>query len=326
MSKVNIPLLMDEPPISVYPSLAKALGDVNKAIIVQQLHFLLSITRGSRNQYNYVDGYWWVYNTYEEWHAIFTWVSIRTLKTLFKSLEESGIVKSISGVKNKLDRRKWYRIDYEKLAEITLPIVQKLHDEHSAEVARWEVQKLHDVNRNTETTTERNTGAQILRDDTPDKKSPLTKSHTSNSDNLLSENQEVDESSKIELSKSEVQTANKKPRRIDPHFDVIAEVWGTTAGGYISNLQGMIFCDKKVKGDWLACQFDVPATVEEVRAFGIVAKRNPVNKGKMPVVPSTIQRQFYEFRVSRANKIIQYADGYIPVEERTSVLDSVRVV
>lgn len=153
-AKINIPSLMNEPPISVYPSLAKALGDVNKAIIVQQLHFLLSITKGSRNQYNFVDGHWWVYNTYEEWNNIFTWVSIRTLKTLFKSLEDMGVVKSISGVKNKLDRRKWYRINYDILADIALPIVQKLHDEHSAELAQSEMQELHDVNRKTETTSE----------------------------------------------------------------------------------------------------------------------------------------------------------------------------
>lgn len=42
--------------------------------------------------------------------------------------------------------------------------------------------------------------------------------------------------------------------------------------------------------------------------------------------PLALAGNVSDWRKIRANKIIQYAEGYIPVEERTSVLDSVRVV
>lgn len=104
--------LLDEPPIMVYPSLAKAIG-INQAIVLQQLHWLLNATERSKNKYNFVDGRWWVYNTYAEWQEYFCWLSVPAIKTLFLQLERDGFILTQQGVKKATDRRKWYTIDYE---------------------------------------------------------------------------------------------------------------------------------------------------------------------------------------------------------------------
>ncbi len=114
-------------------------------------------------------------------------------------------------------------------------------------------------------------------------------------------------------------------RTADPQFDVIAKVWKTSAGGYVSNMQGMMFGSKSIKGEWLRCRFEPSATIEEIEQFGVWAKRNPANSGKMPTQATTIQRQFYEFRTVQSKKMIYDNGDYIPVEERTSVLDGIKL-
>lgn len=108
----NKQLLIDEYPLLVYPSLAKAIG-LNEAIVLQQIHYWLK--KNTEAKRNFRDGHYWVYNSYSEWQNQFPWWSERTLKRIFMSLEKSGYL--ISGRYNsyKLDRTKWYRIDYRKL-------------------------------------------------------------------------------------------------------------------------------------------------------------------------------------------------------------------
>lgn len=118
----RVPNLMDEYPLLVYPSLAKVMG-INKAIVFQQLHFLLCNQKTAKNEYVFVDGKWWVYNTYEEWQeGYFDWLSEVTLKRIFLELEKSGLVISRQSVKNKSDRRKWYSIDYELWNKIKITL------------------------------------------------------------------------------------------------------------------------------------------------------------------------------------------------------------
>lgn len=105
--------LLSEAPMLVYPTLAKLLG-INKSIMLQQLHFLLNTTKTAKNKYNFIDGRWWVYNSYPEWQRdYFVWLGESTIKRFFLELEDAGIVRSRQGVKNPNDRRKWYTIDYE---------------------------------------------------------------------------------------------------------------------------------------------------------------------------------------------------------------------
>lgn len=105
--------LLEESPINVYPSLACKVG-VNKAIILQQIHFLTKISEKANNQHNNVDGDWWVYNTYADWQAkYFPWLAAGTLKRLFIELETEKILISRQSPYNANDQTKWYRIDYD---------------------------------------------------------------------------------------------------------------------------------------------------------------------------------------------------------------------
>jgi hypothetical protein len=102
---------MDEPPISLYPSLAKRTG-VNKAAILQEVHFLCLLRKQDQSQFWFHDGKWWVYNTYEQWRDKYlSWLNVGTVKRLFLELEWVGILLS-----HPFDRdqcTKWYTINSE---------------------------------------------------------------------------------------------------------------------------------------------------------------------------------------------------------------------
>lgn len=108
----QVPGLLSEHPRLVYPTLANMLRSADKALILQQLHFLLSITEKVDNKYNFVNNKWWVYNSYEEWQKEFPWLSVSTISRMFRWLEYAGLIESMQSVKHKSDRRKWYTIDY----------------------------------------------------------------------------------------------------------------------------------------------------------------------------------------------------------------------
>lgn len=160
--RVQAPHLLDEPPILIYPTLAVALG-VNKAIVFQQLHFLLNGQKTARNRYNFVKDAsgierWWVYNSYQEWReSYFPWLSTSTLKGIFNSLEDDKLVLSMQSVKSKRDRRKWYSIDYEVWAAFSLTIGQKMSDGDGTKNVRWMRQKMSDDSSETSTETSTDT-------------------------------------------------------------------------------------------------------------------------------------------------------------------------
>jgi hypothetical protein len=131
--------LFPENPIMFYPSLAKALG-VNKALMIQHLHFLLNGKRTAKDTYSYIDGKWWVYNNYEEWQRDqFIWLSESAIKRLFLELEEAGLVISRQSVKNPSDRKKWYTIDYAKWSGFAATIGQNQDDEPSYQNETMEI-------------------------------------------------------------------------------------------------------------------------------------------------------------------------------------------
>jgi hypothetical protein len=121
----QIPGLMNEDYINVYPTLAVRAG-INQAAILQKLHFLVHITENSRNEANFIEGRWWVYNTYAEWQKnYFPWLAISTLKLLFLSLEKEGVVLSWTPSDN--DQKKYYTLDYERFAEWMAATPSKKH-------------------------------------------------------------------------------------------------------------------------------------------------------------------------------------------------------
>jgi DNA-binding PadR family transcriptional regulator len=104
-------LLLDEKPLMVLPKLAASIG-LNESIVLQQLHFWLE-----RSNHVY-EGYKWVYNTYEEWKEQFPFWSESTIRRIITKLEKKGFIITGNFNRSKIDKTKWYRIDYEKLEEL----------------------------------------------------------------------------------------------------------------------------------------------------------------------------------------------------------------
>lgn len=109
-------LLLDSAPLVVIPELAVRLG-LNEAIIVQQIHYWIQINE--RADRNASDGYYWTYNTYEQWAEQFPFWSVKTIKRTISRLESAGILITDHLNKSKMDQTKWYRIDYDKLQRST---------------------------------------------------------------------------------------------------------------------------------------------------------------------------------------------------------------
>ena len=102
-------LLIHESPLLVLPSLAKAIG-LNEAIFLQQLHYWLQKSGKPR------DGRIWIYNTYEDWERQLPFWSKRTVQRIALHLEEAGLlVSSVAYNQSKMDKTKWYAIDYDEL-------------------------------------------------------------------------------------------------------------------------------------------------------------------------------------------------------------------
>lgn len=105
-------VLFDDAPLVVDTILATKIG-LNEAIIIQQIHYWLVINE--KKQLNYYDGLYWTYNSMKEWNKSFPFFSEATLRRIFTNLEKLKILKSGNYNKLRMDRTKWYTIDYEQL-------------------------------------------------------------------------------------------------------------------------------------------------------------------------------------------------------------------
>lgn len=103
-------LLMEERPILFLPSLAKALGSCERAIVLQQIHWLL---RQPNSGMHDDQGLHWVWGTYEEWcEEHFPMWSPHTLRKHIQKLERDGVLISAQLRSHEHDRTKYYRINY----------------------------------------------------------------------------------------------------------------------------------------------------------------------------------------------------------------------
>lgn len=126
------PLLINESPLQVLPSLAVALGNINEAIILQQIQYWLKNPKSGRLG---DDGRKYIRDTVSEWNIQFPWLTERAIKTRLKSLKDKKIILTANLNKLKYDRTNWYSIDYDAL--------NKLMQMHSEETFPWKVKKLH---------------------------------------------------------------------------------------------------------------------------------------------------------------------------------------
>lgn len=98
-------------------NLALVLGDLNEAIVLNQLNYWLGINRKADK--NFIDDRYWVYNSYSDWKARdFPYWSEKTIQRTFTRLENKGVVVSANYNKLAIDKTKWYTIDTEKLQEL----------------------------------------------------------------------------------------------------------------------------------------------------------------------------------------------------------------
>lgn len=118
MSNDTSKLLIDESPLQVLPTLACKVG-LNGAIILQQVHYWLMIAKKAKDERKFIDGHWWVYNSYKEWKENFPWWSLPTIKRTIYDLEAAGLLISKEMNSKDWDHTKWYSINYDALNELT---------------------------------------------------------------------------------------------------------------------------------------------------------------------------------------------------------------
>lgn len=104
-------LLINEPPLQILPTLAARVG-LKESIVLQQFHYWL---QKSKHEY---DGKRWIYNNYPEWQKQFPFWSTTTIKRIILNLENQGLIISANYNKAKMDRTKWYTINYAKLQQL----------------------------------------------------------------------------------------------------------------------------------------------------------------------------------------------------------------
>ena len=106
-------LLIHESPLQVLPSLAVALGDLNGAIVLQQVHYWLqrdaAVNRNGRR---------WVYNSVAEWRKQFPFWSEDTIARTLKALRDKGVLVAESMDARGFNRTLYYSIDYALVDEL----------------------------------------------------------------------------------------------------------------------------------------------------------------------------------------------------------------
>lgn len=101
----------------VNTDLALVLGDLNEAIVLNQLNYWIEINKKAGK--NFIDDRYWVYNSYSDWKAKdFPYWSEKTIQRTFTRLESKGIVISANYNKLAIDKTKWYTINTKKLQEL----------------------------------------------------------------------------------------------------------------------------------------------------------------------------------------------------------------
>lgn len=118
--KTTSKALIDEDPILFLPTLAVAVG-VNEAIFLQQIHYWTKINEKAKR--NKKQGFYWTYNTYEDWREYFPFWSSKTIQRIVKGLATANLL--VVGCFNtmKLDQTRWYRINYKNLETLVSELV-----------------------------------------------------------------------------------------------------------------------------------------------------------------------------------------------------------
>lgn len=112
-------ILIKKKPIVINAPLAKLVG-LNEAIVLQQMEYWINDINKQKGEdsVNYQDGYYWTFNSYEEWQEEFPFWSTSTIRRTITKLENRKLIISGNYNRLKIDRTKWYRILYKNLDEL----------------------------------------------------------------------------------------------------------------------------------------------------------------------------------------------------------------
>lgn len=103
--------LLDRP-TTFHDALAVAIG-LNEAIFLAKLHEL------SKESKNVIDGFRWIYNSFDGWVRYFPYWTPRTIRKAAESLKAQGLIFIENHNKMKYDRTFWYRVNYVKFREMS---------------------------------------------------------------------------------------------------------------------------------------------------------------------------------------------------------------
>jgi hypothetical protein len=117
---MNISLLFqDVNYLCIHPDLAVAIGR-NEAILLVQIGYWChkNSTDSSKVASHFIDGMWWMYNTFQDWVDDIKICSERTLKTAIKNLRDAGLIFVEKHSPNRGDRTNWYALNYEAVGKL----------------------------------------------------------------------------------------------------------------------------------------------------------------------------------------------------------------
>jgi hypothetical protein len=145
-------LLIDDRPIMFLPALAKALGSCERAIVLQQIHWLSRLPGSGLWQ----DGQHWVWGTYDEWaRDYFMMWSPHTLAKVIRKLEESGVLISAQLRAHEHDHTKFYRVDYAALDAMLPDQVASNQPDEALSIAPEQAVSIYSTETSTESTSKR---------------------------------------------------------------------------------------------------------------------------------------------------------------------------
>ena len=141
--------IIEERPIVILPTLVRAFGFCEAAII-QKMHYFLDANMEKQRHIH--DGKAWTYGTYADWERYLDNIFANsTIRKAVSALEKRGVLISTTALnEHPFDRTKWYSIDYDALKEIEAETVaawaaKKAAEREAAEKTADEVAEAPDT-------------------------------------------------------------------------------------------------------------------------------------------------------------------------------------
>jgi len=139
-----VSLLFNEPPIAVSPTLARELG-LNAAAFLQQLHYWAEEKRRNPDRYrdSWQSGYFWVYNTIDEWLGQMPFLGSKsTFKRMLSELQSQGVLVVENFNKRGNDHTGWYRINYLRLDQIAQSVNRSAGQNEPPASSKWTAEEV----------------------------------------------------------------------------------------------------------------------------------------------------------------------------------------